>query len=93
MDATTPWKTTAPPMFPPRSTPTAVAPWAVVELLLPIVTFPLTAPVRMPTLLSPRTVILLPVAFSEPVSALSMAMPADALPSIVMVPLLVMLPV
>ena len=42
---TAPWITSAPPMSPPSSTPTEFCPCAVVELALPIVTLPLTAPV------------------------------------------------
>jgi len=61
-------------------------------LPLPMVTLPLTALARMPAVSLPRTEIL-PVLVSEPVSALSMAMPADWLPSTVIVPLLRILPV
>ena len=78
-------------MSPPRSTPIELAPCTLVLLALPTVTLPLTAPARIPTLLSPSTLIL-PVVVREPVSAVSAAMPADWLPSIVIVPALLMFP-
>ena len=78
-------------MLPLSRTPIALAPCTLVVLALPTVTLPLTAPARRPTLLSPSTLIL-PVVAREPVRLLSTAMPADWLPSIVIVPALAMFP-
>jgi hypothetical protein len=55
-------------------------------------TSPETALVRRPTLSSPVTVIL-PVLVIDPESALSIAIPAELLPSTVIVQLLAILPV
>jgi len=57
-----------------------------------MVTLPPTSLVRMPTLLSPVTVIL-PVVLSDPARVLSMAMPPELLPSTRIVPELTMSPV
>jgi hypothetical protein len=86
------WITSAPLMFPPSDTPTEPAPWARIVPLVRL-TFPFTAAARRPTLLSPRTLIVPPVREMFPAKVLSTAMPAELLPSMVMLPLLRMLPV
>ena len=67
-------------------------PLPITPIVPPAATLPETAPVRMPTELSPFTLIV-PVLVTEPVRAESTAMPAELRPSTVIVPVLETVPV
>ena len=86
------WIDTVPPISPARSTPTELPPWTAIVPLIRL-TLPVTAAVRMAALLSPMTEMVPALMVSDPASTLSIAMPADWLPSTVMLPLVRTFPV